>query len=261
MQTKKVRVVGRSVTALAMGLALTVGSASLASADGHSGSAAKGHDVDASSVVVHADNQNDARGVITAMTSSSVTVLNSDGASTTFTFAPTATFKEGDATILESALAIGQSVHVDFNSTAPTTALAINVKLSDASGRVTLISGNTITIAGHEGTTSTVVVSPTATTYTNEGGTAATFANVIVGAKISARGTLSPDKSTLNASSVTIDSHANPTPAVADDATQDESQSDQSNQGNNGDQGASVSVSIGENQGASVSVSNGDNQD
>jgi hypothetical protein len=165
----------------------------------------------------------DAQGVITAVSTSSVTVLRNHGTSTSFTFAPTATFKQGNTTILESALAIGQSVHLEFNSTAPTTALSINVKLSNASGQVAAISGNTITITSKHGTISSIVVSPTATKYTNEGGTATTFANVIVGAKISAQGTLSPDKSTLNASSVTIDNDANAGPAVSTNKTSDQS--------------------------------------
>jgi uncharacterized membrane protein YgcG len=173
-----------------------------------------------------AGNMGSVRGVVTAITPTSVTVLVKGSTTpTTFTITTTTTYKDDGVSLSAADLAVGSAVGIEVSSAASTTALNIEIELAHLSGKVTAISGDTITIAGHKGTTSTVLVTST-TTYTMKGAPA-TLADIVVGSKISGEGTLSTDGLTLTAVTVEI-KHDNSS------KTDDDSQ----NQGHKGDQGS-----------------------
>jgi hypothetical protein len=89
------KVVGRSVSALAIGMTLTAGSASLASASGNHDGNGKG-DV-ASGKMSSFDYANMGQGgYVTAVTPSSVTVLLWSGTTTTYTLNTTTVYTEGE---------------------------------------------------------------------------------------------------------------------------------------------------------------------
>jgi hypothetical protein len=142
------------------------------------------------------------RGVVSAVTTTSVTVNRNDGITTTFTFTPSTIITEGAASMTPTSLAVGDTVDVTVNSTAPTTALKINIVHASLAGPVLAISGNTITIMGGQGFSRTVQVSAT-TTYT-EGGSPATLSDIVVGSVIVAVGTIDTNLTTLDATAVTI---------------------------------------------------------
>jgi hypothetical protein len=141
-------------------------------------------------------------GVVTAVTTTSLTVNRNDGTTTTFSITPSTVITEGSASMTVPSLAVGDTVDVTVNSAAPTTALRINIVVATLGGKVSAISGNDITITGGQGFARSIQVSAT-TTYT-EGGAAATLADIVVGSNIVAVGTIDADKTTLDATSVTI---------------------------------------------------------
>jgi hypothetical protein len=203
MHTKKMKVVGRSVSALAIGMTLTVGSASLASASGDH----------------HHDNNGDVSsgkmssfdyanlglgGYVTAVTPTSVTVLTWNGTTTTFTLNGTTVYTEGKLPSTITSLVVGDRVNVQTSSTDPTIATAVNIELAELFGTVTAVSGNTITITDPQGFSRTILVG-TATTYT-VGGAPGTLTNVTVGTKIVAQGTIDTNKTTLDALTIKIGS-------------------------------------------------------
>jgi hypothetical protein len=138
----------------------------------------------------------------TATTNGSVTLNRLDGTITTFTITPTTTFTQGSASITADALVVGDSAGIEVNSLAPTTALSINIVLATMSGHVTSVVGDVITITGGEGFSRTILVNDN-TTYT-QGGASVDLSYVKVGSKIVAEGTVDPDLTTLDATSVTI---------------------------------------------------------
>lgn len=220
------KVVCRSVGALAIGMTLTVGSASLASASGHHDHGNKNGDV-ASGKISSFDYANIGHGgYVTAVTPTSVTVLGKNSTTpTTFTITTTTTYKDDGVSLSASDLAVGSKVGIEVSSAASTTALNIEIELAHLSGKVTSISGDTITIGGHEGSSRTILVAST-TTYTKDGAPAK-LADIVVGTKISGEGTLSADELTLTAVSVVIKNARVSTP-----------DNDSQNSGHQGDQGS-----------------------
>ena len=165
-------------------------------------------------------------GVVTAFTPTSVTVLGKHSTTpTTFTLATTTTFKDDGVSLSALDLAVGSKVGIEVSSAASTTALNVEIELAHLSGTVTAISGNTITIGGHEGSSRTILVTST-TTYA-KGGAPATLADIVVGTKIRGEGTLSADELTLTAVSVVIEHDAVST-----------TDNDSQNNGHQGDQGS-----------------------
>jgi hypothetical protein len=142
------------------------------------------------------------RGLVNAVTTTSVTVNRNDGKTTTFTITPSTIITEGPSTMTPASLAVGDTVDVTVNSTAPLTALKINIVQATLAGPVTAINGDTITIMGGQGFSRTVQVSAT-TTYT-EGGSPATLSDIVVGSVIAAVGTIGTNLTTLDATAVTI---------------------------------------------------------
>jgi hypothetical protein len=145
-------------------------------------------------------------GTVTAVTSSSVTVLAKDGTSTTFTYTTTTGVKAlGDpsATLTTSDLAVGEHVGVSFDSSAATAAVTIDIKLAHVSGTVSAVSGDNITVQDHQGFTHLVLVG-SATTYSEQGGGTATLTSVVVGTRIRAEGVVDTNGTTLDALTVVI---------------------------------------------------------
>ncbi len=145
------------------------------------------------------------RGIITGVTTTSVTVNRNDSKTTTFTITPSTIITDGAASMTVPSLAVGDTIDVQVNSTNPTTALRINIVQARLAGRVSTVSGNLITITGGQGFARTVQVSDT-TTYT-EDGNPATLADVTVGSNIVAVGTIDADVTMLDATSVAIKSN------------------------------------------------------
>jgi hypothetical protein len=202
MQKRTIKIVSRTVTSLAMGMALTVGSASLASASPGRTGGSKNHDCASGKVSSFDYAQAGTGGYVTAVTATSVTVQKWDGTSATYTLTPTTTYTEGRAASTVASLVVGDRVEIQTASSAPTTATSVNIELAQLFGTVKSVSGNTITISDPQGFSRTIVVS-SSTTYTNAGA-AGTLADVVVGAKIAAQGTIDPNLTSLDAVSVAV---------------------------------------------------------
>ena len=207
MRTGRMKVVGRSVTALAMGMALTVGSASLASASSHHDNGNKNRDV-ASAKVSPFDYANIGRGgYVMAVNATSMTVETWSNVITTYTLTTTTKYTEGKSPSSSASLVVGDRVNVQTSPSDPTTAISVNIELAELFGRVTALGTGSITIMGPQGFSRTIVVGMT-TTYT-EGGAPATLANVTVGSKIFAQGTIDANLTSLDAVSIEIGSAGN----------------------------------------------------
>ncbi|HEV3268680.1 MAG TPA: DUF5666 domain-containing protein [Acidimicrobiales bacterium] len=194
---------GRSVSALAIGMTLTVGSASLASASGHHDHGNNGGV--ASGKMSSFDYANlGLGGYVTAVTPTSVTVLTWGGTTTTFTLNTTTVYTEGKSPSTITSLVVGDRVNIQTSSSDPTIAASVNIELAELFGTVTAVSGNTITITDPQGFSRTILVG-TATTYT-VGGAPGSLTNVMVGTKIVAQGTIDTNKTTLDALSIKIGS-------------------------------------------------------
>jgi Domain of unknown function (DUF5666) len=154
-------------------------------------------------------------GVITAVTSSSVTVQSHSATSTTFSYTTDTTIKaiSHDSITLSSAdLVVGEHAGVEFNTTASTTAVEVWVELAHVDGVVTAVSGNNITISDHQGFTHLILVGA-ATTY-NNAGTPGSLVDVIVGARIRAEGLVDANGTTLDALSIDICASHSPFPVA-----------------------------------------------
>ena len=120
MHFKSMRLVGRSVTALAIGAALTVGGASLASAGGwgHGGKWDGGNL--ASGKVSAFDYANvGTGGYVSSFSSTSITVDEWNGTTATFALSGSTTYTVGTTTEGYSSLAVGERVIIGVSSTDP----------------------------------------------------------------------------------------------------------------------------------------------
>jgi hypothetical protein len=193
-----------SAAAICLTLALGTAGVAVAGQRSHSQGSSNFGRHDHSSVGRHDQGQssNNAGGVISALGTNSITLKDRDGNATTYTTSSTTTYFEGKTAATVAALAVNEQVFLELSTTSPQTVTKVDIRLVRFAGAVTAVSGNTITIAGRHGTTSTVVVSST-TTYTS-GGAASTLAAVIVGASICATGLPAASAGTLDASTVSI---------------------------------------------------------
>ena len=207
MHTGRMKVVGRSITALAIGVALTVGSASLASASSHHDNGNKNRDV-ASAKVSPFDYANIGRGgYVMAVNATSMTVETWSNVITNYTLTPTTKYTEGKSPSTWASLVVGDRVNVQTSPSDPTTALSVNIELAELFGRVTALGTGSITIMGPQGFSRTIVVGLT-TTYT-AGGAPVTLASVAVGSKIFAQGTIDANSTSLDAVSIEIGNAGN----------------------------------------------------
>ena len=176
-------------------------------------------------------------GLVTAASLTSVTITGHNGTPDTFAITGTTTYAEGKTTVLPAALVAGEDAQIKALSSAPTTATSINISLVRVSGKVTLITGDTITVQGFKGVTSTIVTDPPATTFTKDGATAA-LTDVAVGDFVSAQGLVGATPTTLDASSVSIFDLSGPPVHVPMGHQNFNSHGNDGNQGSN-DQGHS----------------------
>lgn len=199
MHSKSMGVVGRSVVALAIGAALTVGGASLASASSfHS----RGGNCASAKVSAFDYASSGTGGYVTAVTPTSVTIQSWSGTTTTYALTSTTTYTEGKAASTWASLVVGDRVQIGVSSASPTTASSVSIELAELFGTVTSVSGSTITIKDPQGFSRTIVVG-SATTYT-QGGATSTIAAVVDGAKIVAQGTIDANGTSLDALSVDV---------------------------------------------------------
>jgi hypothetical protein len=144
-----------------------------------------------------------AGGVVSAVSSSSITVTDRSGTATTFAITATTTVTKDRASASISDLVVGDQVRIIPTAAGSTTAQSIDIEQPSVMGKVTAVSGDTISVAGPNGTSETVVASGS-TTYTKSSASA-TLADVTVGASIFAQGTFaSGSTTTLDATSVGI---------------------------------------------------------
>jgi len=193
-RTSTGKYVARGGVALALTLGVMATGVSVAGASDHHHSSWS-HDSGASTGVA---------GTVTAASTTSITVLGRSGTSTTFSIDATTTVTEG-STAAAAALMVGERVLVIPSTTTTGLAASIKIRLSRVNGKVSAISGNTITVAVRDGLTVTVDVS-SATKY-SMGGASSTLASVTVGSKICASGVVNTTANALDALTVKIASN------------------------------------------------------
>jgi len=142
-------------------------------------------------------------GVVTAVSATSITLSDPSGATSTFAIDSSTTVSKDRAASTLAALAVGDEVRIIPTAPGSTTAKSIDIEQPSVMGRVSAISGDTITVTGPHGTSQTVIVS-SATTYA-KAGASATLADVTVGSPIFAQGTFaSGSTATLDATTVGV---------------------------------------------------------
>ena len=150
-------------------------------------------------------------GVVTNVSSTSITVSHADGTSSTYAIDPLTTVNEGRTRAAASALAVGERVQVRTSTTSSTTAATIEIDLAHVEGTVVSVTGDTITVSDRQGFYRTIQVGDT-TTYL-KAGASATLGDVTTGTVIAADGTVGADHTTLEA--VTVGIGLAPTPGGA----------------------------------------------
>lgn len=148
------------------------------------------------------DHRMGARGTVTAISESSITVKALDGTETTYAIDGSATFAKERSSATAADVTVGSTVMVIASSSSATTAATIVIDLPHLAGTVTAVDGSTITVADQEGFWRTISTSGS-TTYTTNG-SAGSSADVVVGKVIMAEGAVASDHTTLNASSITV---------------------------------------------------------
>ena len=168
-------------TILNTGVTLTVVAAGALAVEG----VASAHDVAGhDGVTTHAV------GKVTALGTDSFTITTHDG-TTTIDTSPTTTFGESGTAVAPVGVTVGQDVIVSLDpSDATPTAVRVSILLDRVSGKVLDVTPASITLTGHKGASSDVVIS-SSTEYFS-GKTAAT--GVTVGQFVTALGT--PDATT-----------------------------------------------------------------
>jgi hypothetical protein len=143
-------------------------------------------------------------GVVTALSSTSISLSDPLGTTTTYAITSSTTVTKDRVAATVADLAVGDEVHVVPTASGSTTAASIAIVEPSVMGKVTAVSGDTITISGSNGSSATVIVS-SVTTYTKDGANAS-LTDVAVGSSIFAEGSFasSTDTSTLDATNVGI---------------------------------------------------------
>jgi hypothetical protein len=138
---------------------------------------------------------------ITSIAGSSLDLTTADGWTRTIAVTGTTTITKAGATITVSDLAVGDLIRfAETKATDGTYSITkIVVVMPSLAGSVTAKTADTITITRRDGTTATIHVT-SSTTYTVQGLTSPTLADIAVGAQVRAEGTLRTDGS-LDASS------------------------------------------------------------
>jgi hypothetical protein len=199
---------GRATASLVIGLTLVAGFAGVA---GASSVPSKHAAISSSAKAKHAVSHKVA-GLVTAASAASLTVQLANGSSETLAIDANTRFFEGKTAVKVAALTKGERVKVTPSAIAAATAGRIDIVLITLEGDVTAVSGSVITITGGAGFTRSIDVSAT-TTY-SERGKSANLLDVVVGLRVTARGTVSADQTSLVANSVSIGAPRNLTGVV-----------------------------------------------
>ena len=141
-------------------------------------------------------------GVVSAVTSSSITVKEPSGTSTTYSYNSSTSITKERSSASTADLSVGESVMLRASTSDASTLTSIDIELPSVMGRVSAVSGDVITVSGPDGSTSTVVVSGS-TAYSKDGATVS-VSDVTVGSMIFAQVTLASDGTTLDASTIGI---------------------------------------------------------
>jgi len=196
--SKKNMAVKRVAATTALGVGLVAGGAGIASAT----SSHSPRDSTTSTSATPPSPANFAGGVVTAVSSASISVKGMDGTSSSYAITSSTTFSEGPTTVTASELAVGQHVGIQLSTSDDSTAANIDIQLPALFGTVTSVSGDTVVITDLEGFSRTIVVE-SSTTYTKSGATAS-LSDVVVGSDIIAEGTVDANGTSLDATHVVI---------------------------------------------------------
>jgi hypothetical protein len=196
--SKKNMAVKRVAATTALGVGLVAGGAGIASAT----SSHSPRDSTTSTSATPPSPANFAGGVVTAVSSTSISVKGMDGTSSTYAITSSTTFSEGPTTVDASTLAVGQHVGIQLSTSEDNSAASIDIQLPALFGTVTSVSGDTVVITDLEGFSRTIVVD-SSTSYTKSGATSS-LSDVIVGSDIIAEGTVDANGTSLDATHVVI---------------------------------------------------------
>ena len=139
-------------------------------------------------------------GIVTDVTSSGFTVKQRDGSSKTVTTSSATSFLLGDAKSAKSDLSVGARVQVEGTDGSSFAASVVHIVPDFRIGKVTAVTGSSITIQGRGTTTITIHVDGS-TTYRVKGAAAGKLSDVTVGMYVSAQG-LSRADGSLDATTV-----------------------------------------------------------
>jgi hypothetical protein len=139
---------------------------------------------------------------VSAHTISSITVVNFDGTATTYVVNSSTAFTILRQNTTAASLVLGDNVRIVPSSTHASVAGSIDIVPAMIAGRVGAINGDTITVKGAKGRTSSIRVNTT-TTYTKDG-TSASLADVSVGSLVFGEGNFGSSPTTIDATSVGI---------------------------------------------------------
>ncbi|MEA2632524.1 MAG: hypothetical protein QOE66_2743 [Chloroflexota bacterium] len=139
-------------------------------------------------------------GTVTEVTSTGFTIKLRDGSSKTVTTSSSTSFLLGDAKSSKSDLSVGARVTVEGTDGSSFAADVVHIAPDLRIGKVTAVTGSSITIQGRNNTTITIHVDAS-TTYRVNGAAAGKLSDVTVGMYISAQG-LSRADGSLDATTV-----------------------------------------------------------
>jgi hypothetical protein len=139
-------------------------------------------------------------GTVTDVTSSGFTVKQRDGSSKTVTTSGSTSFLLGDAKSSKSDVSVGARVQVEGTDGSSFAASVVHIVPDFRVGKVTAVTGSSITIQGRGTTTITIHVDGS-TTYRVKGAAAGKLSDVTVGMYVSAQG-LSRADGSLDATTV-----------------------------------------------------------
>jgi hypothetical protein len=149
-------------------------------------------------------------GTVSAITSSSITVAQRDGSSKTIATTAATTYTQAGTTVARDKVAVGVRIEAQGSTDTSNnfTAITVVIAPSTVSGTVASKTGSTIVVTTSDGKSVTVDVT-SSTKYFVRGVSNATLANVAVGSRIVAVGTLNSN-GTLAATSVEAGANGQP---------------------------------------------------
>ncbi|HWE63278.1 MAG TPA: DUF5666 domain-containing protein, partial [Chloroflexota bacterium] len=136
-------------------------------------------------------------GVVTVITGDTLTMTGFDARTYTIVGGSSTTYHRAGQTAALSDIAVGSLISAEgtlSNDGSTVNALAVTIQLPSVSGKVTAVSGNTVTVQSPDGTTSTVQLTNT-TTYSAGPQATASKSSITTGSFIMAEGTLGSDGS------------------------------------------------------------------